>query len=57
MERLYGSLRNEVPEENQAVGELYEHWLGGWGSERALQVLHTQYHPVERGNSALNIKW
>ncbi|NXA77794.1 NARFL factor, partial [Thryothorus ludovicianus] len=57
VERLYGSLRAEVPEENQAVRELYEHWLGGWGSGRALQVLHTQYHPVERANSALSIKW
>ncbi|XP_056358889.1 cytosolic iron-sulfur assembly component 3 isoform X3 [Oenanthe melanoleuca] len=57
VERLYESLRAEMPEENQAVRELYQHWLGGWGSERALQVLHTQYHAVERANSALNIKW
>ncbi|XP_071300976.1 cytosolic iron-sulfur assembly component 3 isoform X3 [Agelaius tricolor] len=57
VERLYESLRAEVPEENQAVRELYEHWLGGWGSERALQVLHTQYHAVERASSALSIKW
>lgn len=57
VERLYGSLRAEIPEENQAVRELYEHWLGGWGSARAQQVLHTQYHAVERANSALNIKW
>ncbi|XP_032930028.1 cytosolic iron-sulfur assembly component 3 [Catharus ustulatus] len=57
VERLYESLRAEVPEENQAVRELYQHWLGGWGSDRALQVLHTQYHAVERANSALNIKW
>ncbi|XP_041317999.1 cytosolic iron-sulfur assembly component 3 [Pyrgilauda ruficollis] len=57
VERLYDSLRAEIPEENQAVRELYEHWLGGWGSERALQVLHTQYHAVERASSALSIKW
>ncbi|NWR46509.1 NARFL factor, partial [Regulus satrapa] len=57
VERLYESPRAEVPEENQAVRELYEHWLGGWGSERALQVLHTQYQAVERANSALSIKW
>ncbi|XP_053813244.1 cytosolic iron-sulfur assembly component 3 isoform X1 [Vidua chalybeata] len=57
VERLYESLRAEIPEENQAVRELYEHWLGGWGSERALQVLHTQYHAVERASSALSIKW
>ncbi|NXP38527.1 NARFL factor, partial [Leiothrix lutea] len=57
VERLYESLRAEIPEENQAVRELYEHWLGGWGSQRAQQMLHTQYHAVERTNSALNIKW
>ncbi|NXO99171.1 NARFL factor, partial [Certhia brachydactyla] len=57
VERLYESLRVEIPEENQAVRELYEHWLGGWGSERALQMLHTQYHPVEKASSALSIKW
>lgn len=57
MERLYESLRAEAPEENQAVRELYQQWLGGWGSDRALQVLHTQYHAVEKANSALNIKW
>ncbi|XP_038007594.1 cytosolic iron-sulfur assembly component 3 isoform X1 [Motacilla alba alba] len=57
VERLYESLRAEVPEENQAVRELYERWLGGWGSERALQVLHTQYHAVHRASSALSIKW
>ncbi|XP_015498719.1 cytosolic iron-sulfur assembly component 3 isoform X3 [Parus major] len=57
VERLYESLRAEIPEENQAVGELYQHWLGGWGSEKVLEVLHTQYHAVEKANSALNIKW
>ncbi|NWU39941.1 NARFL factor, partial [Hylia prasina] len=57
VERLYESPRAEVPEENQAVRELCEQWLGGWGSGRAQQVLHTQYHAVERENSALSIKW
>ncbi|NXO45446.1 NARFL factor, partial [Locustella ochotensis] len=57
VERLYESPRAEIPEENQAVRELYERWLGGWGSERAREVLHTQYHALERANSALNIKW
>lgn len=57
VERLYESLRAEIPEENQAVRELYEHWLGGWGSQRAQEMLHTQYHAVEKTNSALNIKW
>ncbi|NXV01931.1 NARFL factor, partial [Cettia cetti] len=57
VERLYESPRAEDPEENQAVRELCEHWLGGWGSQRAQEVLHTRYHALERANSALNIKW
>ncbi|XP_063270651.1 cytosolic iron-sulfur assembly component 3 isoform X2 [Prinia subflava] len=57
VERLYESPRAEIPEENQAVRELYQRWLGGWGSDRAREVLHTRYHPVERANSALSIKW
>ncbi|NWW76455.1 NARFL factor, partial [Climacteris rufus] len=57
VERLYESLQPEAPEANQAVGQLYEHWLGGCSSPRALQVLHTQYHALERTNSAFNIKW
>ncbi|NXO31765.1 NARFL factor, partial [Cisticola juncidis] len=57
VERLYQSPPAEVPEENQAVQELYQRWLQGWGSERAQELLHTRYHPVERANSALSIKW
>lgn len=57
VERLYESLKAEIPEENQAVGQLYEHWLGGWSSEKVLEVLHTKYHAVEKASSGLNIKW
>ncbi|NWV22886.1 NARFL factor, partial [Origma solitaria] len=57
VERLYESLKAEIPEENQAVGELYEHWLGGGSSEKALKVLHTEYHAVEKASTGLNIKW
>ncbi|NXF78192.1 NARFL factor, partial [Sclerurus mexicanus] len=57
VQRLYESLRAERPEDNAAVAELYEHWLGGRDSEKAAGVLHTEYHPVEKANSGLNIKW
>ncbi|NXM78082.1 NARFL factor, partial [Serilophus lunatus] len=57
VERLYESPKVEIPEENQAVAELYQHWLGGRDSEKALGVLHTEYHPVERANTGFNIKW
>ncbi|KAJ7398090.1 Cytosolic Fe-S cluster assembly factor NARFL [Pitangus sulphuratus] len=57
VERLYESPKAEIPEENQAVAELYEHWLGGRDSEKALGTLHTEYHPVEKANTGFNIKW
>ena len=36
---------------------LLREWLGGVDSETARQFLHTQYHSIEKMNSALNIKW
>ncbi|KFV61373.1 Cytosolic Fe-S cluster assembly factor NARFL, partial [Dryobates pubescens] len=57
VERLYESLQAAAPEENQAVSALYEQWLGGVDSEKALKALHTQYHAVERASSGLSIKW
>ncbi|NWR90367.1 NARFL factor, partial [Furnarius figulus] len=57
VQRLYESLQAERPEDNPAVAELYEHWLGGRDSEKAMGMLHTEYHPVEKANSGLNIKW
>ncbi|XP_054246788.1 cytosolic iron-sulfur assembly component 3 isoform X1 [Indicator indicator] len=57
VERLYESLQAAVPEQNQAVSELYEQWLGGVESEKALQALHTQYHAVEKASTGLNIRW
>ncbi|XP_025909830.1 cytosolic Fe-S cluster assembly factor NARFL [Nothoprocta perdicaria] len=57
VEKLYESLRTEAPEENQRVDELYEQWLGGPGSARALRALHTQYHAVEKTSTGFNIKW
>ncbi|XP_068002603.1 cytosolic iron-sulfur assembly component 3-like [Melanerpes formicivorus] len=57
VERLYESVQAAAPEENQAVSELYEQWLGGVDSEKALQALHTQYHALERASSGLSIKW
>ncbi|NXG09697.1 NARFL factor, partial [Sakesphorus luctuosus] len=57
LERLYRSPRAELPEQNREVAELYERWLGGSGSDRAAAMLHTQYHPVEKANTGLNIKW
>ncbi|NXP26834.1 NARFL factor, partial [Scytalopus superciliaris] len=57
VERLYESVQAEIPEDNEAVAELYEQWLGGRDSEKAAGMLHTEYHPVEKANTGLNIKW
>ncbi|NXU55284.1 NARFL factor, partial [Turnix velox] len=57
VERLYESLKTEIPEKNRTVSELYEQWLGGSGSEKATKALHTEYHAVEKTNAGFNIKW
>ncbi|NXN41745.1 NARFL factor, partial [Rhinoptilus africanus] len=57
VERLYESLKTEIPEKNRTVNELYEQWLGGAESEKAAKALHTEYHAVEKTNSGFNIKW
>ncbi|XP_065706611.1 cytosolic iron-sulfur assembly component 3 isoform X1 [Patagioenas fasciata] len=57
VERLYESLQTEVPEQNRAVQELYERWLGGAGSGKAAEALHTGYHAVEKTSAGFNIKW
>ena len=54
---LYNGLPKRNPEYNQIVKELYETWLGGVDSDKANAVLQTQYHAVEKTNTALNIKW
>ncbi|CAL1280211.1 unnamed protein product [Larinioides sclopetarius] len=57
VEELYHSLPSKEPGENPLVHHLYEEWLGGAESEKAKQMLHTQYHAVEKINNALFIKW
>ncbi|KFP49445.1 Cytosolic Fe-S cluster assembly factor NARFL, partial [Cathartes aura] len=57
VERLYESLKTEIPEKNRTVNELYEQWLGGVESEKAAKALHTEYHAVEKTSTGFNIKW
>lgn len=57
MEELYYSLPEKKPEENALIKHLYEDWLGGEESPKAKEMLHTQYHAVEKMNNALLIKW
>ncbi|XP_058953510.2 probable cytosolic Fe-S cluster assembly factor v1g210509 [Pocillopora verrucosa] len=57
LEELYNSLRSRKPSENPAVEDLYREWLGGQSSQKVKEMLHTNYHEVEKLNTALNIKW
>lgn len=54
---MYNSVKPRQPEENSVVSELYRDWLGGRDTEKAKQMLHTQYHEIEKFVSALTIKW
>uniref|UniRef100_A0A4W5RWG6 Nuclear prelamin A recognition factor-like protein n=1 Tax=Hucho hucho TaxID=62062 RepID=A0A4W5RWG6_9TELE len=57
VEDLYSEERPLVPEEDQRVAELYQSWLQSVGEERARELLHTQYHAVEKATNGLLVKW
>lgn len=54
---MYSVLPVQSPGTNAVVKKLYETWLGGQDSDKAQNILHTEYHAVEKMNTALNIKW
>lgn len=56
LETLYQSLPKAQPD-NDDVKTIYNEFLGGTGSEKVNQLLHTSYHAVEKMSTALNIKW
>lgn len=57
VEAAYRAEQPSVPEEDQRVSELYHTWLKSMGEEKARELLHTQYHAVEKSTSGLTIKW
>lgn len=57
LEQLYRQLPIKNLTDDELVTELYEQWLEGNESDKAYAFLHTQYHAVEKMNTALNIKW
>ncbi|XP_051878108.1 cytosolic Fe-S cluster assembly factor narfl [Pristis pectinata] len=57
VEELYTTVKVQTPEANQSIEQLYEQWLGSTDGTKALKMLHTQYHAVEKMNNVLNIKW
>lgn len=57
LEHLYSQLPVKNPEVDRLVNKMYDCWLEGQESDKASALLHTQYHAVEKLNTALNIKW
>lgn len=57
VEELYKAERPLLPENDTRVAELYESWLHTLGAERAKELLHTQFHAVEKMTNGLTIKW
>lgn len=57
VEEIYRAERSMLPEDNNRVAELYQSWLRSVGEERAKELLHTQYHTVEKMTNGLTMKW
>ncbi|KAM9392831.1 cytosolic Fe-S cluster assembly factor narfl [Pholidichthys leucotaenia] len=57
VEELYKAERALLPEDDSRVAELYQSWLHSVGQERAKELLHTQYHTVEKMTNGLTMKW
>lgn len=55
VEQLYQTLPKSQPD-NAEVAAVYQ-LLDGADSDLAKKQLHTEYHAVEKMNTALNIKW
>ncbi|CAG5897738.1 cytosolic Fe-S cluster assembly factor narfl [Menidia menidia] len=57
VEQLYREERPLLPEDDAQVADLYKSWLHSVGEERAKELLHTQYHAVEKMTNGLTMKW
>ncbi|XP_051160482.1 probable cytosolic Fe-S cluster assembly factor GK14772 [Leptopilina boulardi] len=57
IEEAYQKLPRSIPEKNPVILDLYKIWLEGEYSDKASAFFHTQYHEIEKVNTALNIKW
>lgn len=57
VEELYKAERPQLPENDTRVSELYQSWLDSLGEDRAKELLHTQYHAVEKMTNGLTVKW
>lgn len=53
---LYDKLPQSTIQNNE-IDQIYNQFLDGIDSDKAQSLLHTNYHAVEKMNTALNIKW
>ncbi|XP_053958434.1 probable cytosolic Fe-S cluster assembly factor GJ13047 [Anastrepha ludens] len=56
LEELYKQLPKSIPE-NEDTKQIYKKLFHGAHTDKAKSLLHTNYHAVEKMNTALNIKW
>ncbi|XP_067621138.1 probable cytosolic Fe-S cluster assembly factor GI11683 [Eurosta solidaginis] len=56
LEELYKQLPKSFPE-NEETKAIYAQFFDGEHTDKAKMLLHTNYHAVEKMNTALNIKW
>ncbi|OBZ83231.1 Cytosolic Fe-S cluster assembly factor narfl, partial [Choanephora cucurbitarum] len=58
VESIYRSAQGIRPEENETIKAIYNEWIVDPTSERARQLLHTQYHAVTQDfGNPLATKW
>ncbi|KAG5316719.1 NARF factor, partial [Acromyrmex insinuator] len=57
LENMYHKLPLSKPEENKVVQNLYKTWLGGEHTDKVNAHFNTQYHEIQKMNTALAIKW
>ncbi|XP_019737041.1 cytosolic Fe-S cluster assembly factor narfl [Hippocampus comes] len=57
VETLYKAEVAQTPEDDARVAELYQSWLRSVGEEHARELLHTNYHAVEKMTNGLTMKW
>ncbi|XP_014476621.1 PREDICTED: probable cytosolic Fe-S cluster assembly factor CPIJ010948 [Dinoponera quadriceps] len=57
LENMYHKLPSSNPEENKVIRNLYKTWLGGEHTDKVSAYFSTQYHEIQKMNTALAIKW
>ncbi|XP_066588249.1 probable cytosolic Fe-S cluster assembly factor AGAP009023 isoform X2 [Prorops nasuta] len=57
LEEMLHCLPQIDPETNSVTQDLYRTWLGSEHTDKSMAFLHTQYHEIEKVNTALAIKW